>query len=117
MGAAQTMEIALCHEVMKFWEMTMTLQATKANQGEHWWDSDTVAKKCLNTSVIIIVTGCVASHWLDKDVRLYIAAPVSPLNSAAISVNGNISDLSLCKSECHLLPRGTRAGSPPNVYV
>lgn len=39
------MEIALCHQVMKLWEMTMTLQATKANQGEHLWDGETVAKK------------------------------------------------------------------------
>lgn len=39
------MEIALCHQVMKLWEMTMTLQATKANQGEHLWDGEAVAKK------------------------------------------------------------------------
>lgn len=38
-------EIALCHQVMKLWEMTMTLQATKANQGEHLWDGEAVAKK------------------------------------------------------------------------
>lgn len=58
---------------MKLWEMTMTLQVTKANQGEHLWDSEAVAKrkkkKSLDSSVIIIVTGCVALHWLDKDVR------------------------------------------------